>query len=117
MVFKKRAKRSRSRGSMKSRSRSKGSSGLSVTNVLLAGAVYGVARPYVSNMIPDYNIGPVSTDNLAIAGLGYLGSKKSGFIKALGLVAMGGEAGIVAAKGIGAVTGQAGQQTNNYVYQ
>lgn len=90
---------------------------MSPMTVLLAGAVYGVARPYVANMIPDYNIGPVSTDNLAIAGLGYLGSKKSGFIKALGLVAMGGEAGIVAAKGIGAVTGNAAQQTDTYVYK
>jgi hypothetical protein len=83
-------------------------------NVLLAGAVYGVARPYVAAIIPDYSIGPVSTDNLAIAGLGYLGSRKSGFIKALGLIAMGGEAGIVAAKGIGNVTGVQGQ--SGYVY-
>lgn len=86
-------------------------------NVLLAGAVYGVARPYVANIIPEYSIGPVSLDNVAIAGLGYLGSKKSGFLKALGLVVMGGEAGIVAAKGIGGVTGNVGQQESTYVYK
>lgn len=116
MVFRRKAKRSRSRASTRSHSRSKGSSGLSVMNVLLAGAVYGVARPYVANLIPDYNLGPVSTDNAVIAGLGYLGSKKTGFIKALGLVAMGSEAGIVAAKGIGGMTGNSGQQ-DTYVYK
>lgn len=116
-MFKKKARHSKIRGSFKSRSRSKGSSGLSVMNVLLAGAVYGVARPYVANFIPDYELGPVSTDNLAIAGLGYLGSKKSGFLKALGLVAMGGEAGIVTAKLVGGMTGNVGQQTDQYVYK
>jgi hypothetical protein len=101
---------------MRARARSSKSSGLSVMNVLLAGAVYGVARPYVANMIPDYAIGPVSTDNAVIGGLGYYASRKSGFIKALGLVAMGGEAGIVTAKAIGGVTGATGQ-TDAYVYK
>lgn len=116
-MFKKKARRSRSRGAFKARSRSKGSSGLSVMNVLLAGAVYGVARPYVSNMVPDYNIGPVSTDNAVIGGLGYMASRKSGFLKALGLIAMGGEAGIVTAKAVGGMTGGAGQQSDVYVYK
>lgn len=85
------------RGFKKHRSSSRGSSGISVMNVLLAGAVYGAVRPTIANMLPTFfKFGPVDSDNVILGGAGYLASRQSNkFIKTLGLVAMGTEAGII----------------------
>lgn len=95
-----RKKRSRARGFMKARARHSSSSGISPMNALLAGAIYGAARPYVSKMLPDlFQFGPVDSDNVLIAAAGFYGMKKgNGLVKALGAVALGSEAGIVTAR-------------------
>jgi len=100
MVFKRKAaKRSRSRGFSK-RSHSKSSSGLTPMNVVLAGAIYGAARPFVAKFLPDlFSFGPVDSDNVIVGAAGFYGMKKGkGLLKALGAVALGSEAGIVAAR-------------------
>lgn len=76
---------------------------ISVTDVLLAGAIYGAVRPTVTNMLPTFfSFGPVDSDNVLLAGAGYFASKNSNkLIKTIGLVAMGTEAGIVAAGAVG----------------
>ena len=73
------------------------SAGIKATDILLGGALYGLARPYVANMLPTmFSFGPVDSDNVIIGGAGYLLSKNSNkIIKSMGLVAMGGEAGII----------------------
>lgn len=72
---------------------------LSVTDVLIAGALYGAVRPVVSSMLPSFfSFGPVDSDNVILGGAGYFASKQPNkLIKAVGLIAMGTEAGIVAA--------------------
>lgn len=71
---------------------------LTPMNVLLAGAIYGAARPYVASMLPNmFNVGPVDSDNVIIGAAGFYGMKKgNGLVKALGAVALGSEAGIIA---------------------
>ncbi len=73
---------------------------ISAIDVMLAGAVYGGVRPTIANFTPDlFKFGPVDSDNVIFAGLGYWASRqKSKFIKALGLVAMGTEAGIMTSR-------------------
>lgn len=73
---------------------------MSPLTVALAGLAYGVARPIVGNVLPDFfNVGPVSSDNAIIAGAGYMGMKKGkGFVKALSMVALSGEMAQVSAK-------------------
>lgn len=97
--FRKMKKSRRASGKAYAR-RSGGSGGLSPMNVLLAGAVYGAARPYVSKMLPDLFSfgGVVDSDNVIIGAASYYGMKKSGFIKALSAVALGSEAGIITAR-------------------
>ena len=118
MVFKRKARRSRARGfSKKTYSRSKG--GLSPMNVVLAGAIYGLARPIVSKMLPNmFEFGPVDSDNVAIGLAGWYGMKKgNGLIKALGAVALGSEAGIITARATSGITeniGSAGNDAYNY---
>jgi hypothetical protein len=113
--FRKRAKRRNYGGfTRKSRGRST-SSGISATDILLAGAIYGVARPRISALLPDlFNIGPVTSDNAIIGAAGYMASKQSNkLIKAVGLMAMGGEAGIItsnATQSIGT------QSSGSYIY-
>jgi len=100
MVFRRKARRAY-RGFKRSRGRrSRGSSGLSPMNVLLAGAIYGAARPMVSKFMPDmFSFGPIDSDNVLIGVAGYYGMKKSsGLIKALSTVALGSEVGIVTAR-------------------
>jgi hypothetical protein len=99
MVFKRKASRRYPRSMKRSRSR-KSSSGLTPMNVLLAGAVYGAARPFAAKLLPDFfSFGPIDSHNAIIGAAGIYGMKKgSGFTKALGVVAAGSEAGIVAAR-------------------
>lgn len=101
MVFKKRFVR-RSRAVKSVRSRSKGSSGLGVMDVLLAGAIYGAVRKPIADMLPTFfSFGPVDSDNVILAGAGYLASRQSNkLIKSIGLIAMGTEAGIVASNAV-----------------
>lgn len=96
--FKRRAVRRYARPARRSRRAS--SSGLTPMNVLLAGAVYGASRPFVAKLLPDFfSFGPIDSDNVIIGGAGlYAMKKQTGFIKALGAVACGSEAGIVASR-------------------
>jgi len=83
----------------KSRAHRSKSSGMSVTNVLLAGVIYGAARPYLAQMLPDlFSFGPVDSDNAIIGAAGMFGMKKSGLWKALGTVALASEVGIVTSR-------------------
>lgn len=96
--FKRKASR-RSFGGFKRKSyRKSGGSSLTPMNVLMAGAIYGLARPYVANILPNmFSAGPVDSDNIIIGAAGFYGMKKgNGLVKALGAVALGSEAGIVA---------------------
>lgn len=78
------------------KSKSNGGS-MSVIDVLMAGAIYGVARPMVSSALPSFFnfAGVVDSDNLILGGASYMASKQKGLIKAIGLIGMGTEAGIV----------------------
>lgn len=81
-----------------------------MTNVLLAGAIYGVGRPLLANALPNlFNVGPVDSDNALIGGAGWYLSKKSGLMKAIGVVTMAGEAAQVTAKVTGGMTGSGAQ--------
>lgn len=101
MVFRRKAtRRSRSFGRMKARSRGRSSGGVGLTDLLIGGAIYGVGRGYVANMLPTlFTFGPVDSDNAIIAGAGYLGLKSSNrIIKATSMMAIGGETAIVASR-------------------
>jgi len=97
--FRRKAKRRSYSGFMKrGSSRRKSGSSLSATDVLLAGAIYGVARPMIANMLPSFfQFGPVDSDNVILGGAGYMASKQGNkLIKSVGLIAMGTEAGLIA---------------------
>jgi hypothetical protein len=101
MVFRRKAaRRTRSFGRMKARSHSRSSGGVGLTDLLIGGAIYGVGRGYVANMLPTlFSFGPVDSDNAIIAGAGYLGLKSSNkIIKATSMMAIGGETAIVASR-------------------
>lgn len=96
--FKKSFRRA-SRGFKKSyRAASKPS--LKPMDVVLGGLIYGAARPFAAKMLPDmFSFGPVDSDNVIIGAAGLYGMKKGkGLMKALGAIALGSEAGIVAAR-------------------
>jgi len=101
------------------RSRGKSSSGLTPMNVILASALYGVARPYLANIIPDFvSIGPVTSDNIVIGAASYYGmTKTSGFMKALSTVSLASETAIVASKAMGQVTGPTVTGSTGFVYK
>lgn len=84
-------------------------------DVLIAGAIYGAARPTIANMIPTFfTFGPVDSDNVILGGLGYMASKSNTkLIKAIGLVAMGTEAGIITS---GLITGATKSNVSSSVY-
>lgn len=113
-------KKARSYGfSRKRSSRRSTSSGLTPMNVMLAGAIYGAARPFAAKMLPDmFSAGPVDSDNVIIGAAGFYGMKKgSGLVKALGAVALGSEAGIVAARVTSSAAQNVGQVgTDAYEY-
>lgn len=111
--FKKRFKRRIGAFSSSRRTTSR-STGIGAMDVLLAGAVYGIARPRVAALLPDlFTVGPVTSDNAIIGGAGYLASKQSNkLLKALGLITMGAEASIITSN----ATQNIGTQTSGYVY-
>ena len=76
------------------------SGGMKVTDVLIAGAIYGLGRNIVANMIPNFfTFGPVDSDNVIVGLAGWYGLKKGkGMTKALGAIALGGEAGIITSR-------------------
>jgi len=77
----------------------------------MAGAIYGIARPMIANILPNFfNIGPVDSDNVVIGGAGYMLAKKSGLMKAVGIVALAGETANVTQKLSGGMT--SGGSTN-----
>lgn len=86
-------------------------------NVLLAGAVYGAARPFIAKFMPNFfQFGPVDSDNVILGGAGIWAMKKQGgFMKALGAVTAGSEAGIVASRLTSTATGNS-VGTNAYEY-
>ena len=96
--FKKRFKRSYSRAVKAYKSSRKPS--FSVLDVIIAGATYGALRPVLANVLPNFfTFGPVDSDNVLIGGAGYMASKSSTkLVKAVGLVTMAGEAGIIASR-------------------
>lgn len=112
--FKRFAKRARSRTASGYKAARKPS--LSVTDVLLAGAIYGVARPTISNMLPSFfKFGSIDSDNVILGGAGFMASKSSNkLIKSIGLIAMGTEAGIVTSGLLSGVTSEAPAQTYSY---
>lgn len=115
--FRRKARRSRRSFPVASRRRSNSSSGISAMNVLIAGVAYGLARPYAAKILPNlFTFGPVDSDNAIIAGAGFYALKKQkGFLKALGAVALGSEAGIVAARVTSNVTNiEVGNDAYNY---
>jgi len=119
MVFKRKAARRSYGRSMRRGSSRRGSSGLSPMNVMLAGAIYGAARPFAAKMLPDmFSAGPIDSDNVIIGAAGFYGMKKgSGLVKALGAVALGSEAGIVASRltsGVAQDISSAGTDAYNY---
>jgi hypothetical protein len=118
MVFKRKAKRSFRGFAKKSRSYA-GHSGIKPIDILLAGAIYGAARPFVAKFMPDlFRFGPVDSDNVLIGAAGFYGMKKGkGLIKALGAVALGSEAGIITARlasGVASNVGNAGTDAYQY---
>jgi hypothetical protein len=76
---------------------------LKVTDVLIAGVIYGVGRPMLANVLPNFfSMGPVDSDNVIIGAAGFYGMKKGkGITKALGIMALGGEAASVTSKLMG----------------
>jgi len=72
---------------------------LSPMDVVIAGAIYGAARPMIASKLPTmFNFNGVDSDNLILGVAGFFASKqKSKLLKSLGLIAMGTEAGIVSA--------------------
>jgi len=118
MVFRRKAaRRQRSYGKMKARSHHKSSGGVGLTDLLIGGAIYGLARPYVANMLPTlFSFGPVDSDNVIIGGAGYLGMKSSNkIIKATSMIAIAGETAIVTGKLMGG-TQSGTTQTSTQVY-
>lgn len=104
MVFRRKARRSFGRG-LKKYARNKTGGSIKVTDVLLAGALYGVARPIVANALPTmFSFGPIDSDNVLIGAAGWYGMKQKGLLKALGIVALGSEVGFVAAKAASGMT-------------
>lgn len=117
MVFKKARKVIYRKAKKSYRRASSGS--ISPMQVLLAGAVYGAARPFAAKILPDmFSFGPVDSDNVIIGGAAaYFMPKTKGFTKALCAVAAGSEAGIVAARVTSTAAnniGDAGSDAYNY---
>jgi hypothetical protein len=99
MVFHKKVRRY-FRNSAKIKRTHHKTSSISVTDVLLAGALYGAIRPTVSNLLPSFfNFGGIDSDNVILGGAGYFATKQSNkLIKSIGYIAMGTEAGIITSK-------------------
>jgi hypothetical protein len=94
MVFKKKARRSFRGFAKKSRSYA-GNSSIKPMDILIAGAIYGAARPFAAKLLPNmFTFGPVDSDNVLIGAAGFYGMKKGkGLIKARGAAANIGNAG------------------------
>lgn len=73
------------------------SSGFSMTDVLLAGAIYGAVRPTVSGMLPTFfKIGVVDSDSVILGAASYFAMKSNNkLIKSIGVIGLGTEAGII----------------------
>jgi hypothetical protein len=106
------------RGFKKSRHHSGVSSGITPTNMALAGAVYGVGRPFVANLLPSmFNLGGVDSDNVLLGVGGWLlASKSKGLLKAIGLMALGTEVGYVTGKMIGGTPASTSTQYTSMGY-
>jgi hypothetical protein len=90
----------RARAFMRRRAGRSMGSGLKATDIMMAGAVYGFARPMVANMIPPlFEFGPIDSDNAIIGVAAYMGMKqKNKLVRAISAVALGGEIAQVTAK-------------------
>ncbi len=84
--FRRKARRSGFRKIRRSHSRK---SGVSLTGSILPAALYGAARPYISNLVAPVtsSLGAAGgyADNLVLGGIGYFAAKKGrGMIKSVG---------------------------------
>jgi hypothetical protein len=115
MVFKKFRARTKSRGFFRRNRRvSSKSSGMSVEKLALTSAGYGIARPYVANLIPDVVMLGGYSDNIILGVAGYLACKKgSGIIKTAGYSVLATEAFLVTSKYMSSSTGT---QSSGFVY-
>lgn len=94
------------------RSRShKSASSMSPLFVAGTSAAYGIARPYVANIIPDISALGNYSDNVVIGGAAALAAwKGKGMIKKAGMIVLANESFIAASKasqnmGVGSTTG------------
>lgn len=93
MAKRSRTRRARSGGFFRSfRRSSRSNGGEKIENVLIPAAVYGIARPYIANLVSPLtsmvNIGGFS-DELAMGLIGYMMAKKgSGMVKTAGKAIM-----------------------------
>lgn len=92
-------------GKRKARRSGKSFGGVSPVNVAIGSAVYGAARPYVANMIPDIpQLGGFS-DNVVLGVAGYFLAKKgNGMMKTAGISILCNEAFIAGSKAMGGMT-------------
>lgn len=68
-------------------------SSINPEKLALTSGIYGAARPYVANMVPDIDALGGYSDNLILGGLAYLAAKKgSGMIKTAGVSVLSCEA-------------------------
>lgn len=107
--------RARARSFFKAKRRSsKGNSGDSIEKLAVGSAVYGVARPYVANLIPDIPQLQGYSDNVLLGIAGYLGAKKgSGMFKTAGKVVLMNEVFITSSK---LMSGTQQQNSSGYIY-
>jgi len=112
--FFRRASRGVSRGFKRA---SSSTAGLKPVDVIIAGALYGAARPLLANMLPNlFSFGPVDSDNAIIGAAGWYGMKQKGIWKALGTIALGTEAGIVTARLVTGTSSDKAAETSTYDY-
>lgn len=108
----KRARRALSRG-YKAAKRYSRSDKTNPLEAVLMGGGYGVARPYIANMVPDVpQLGNYS-DNVLIGGAAGLAAwKGKGIVKKLGMSILNNEAFVAASK---ASSGMTGTKSSMYV--
>jgi len=98
----------------KRKSSRKSSSSQSPLNMGIAGGIYGAARPFAANMVPEIGFLGGYSDNVVLGGAGYLAAKKgSGMIKTAGLAVLTCEAFLAGNK---AAQGMMGSNNNSFVY-
>jgi hypothetical protein len=100
MVFKKLRKSARRVYSRARKSYSRHSKGgLTATETAIGSGIYGAARPFIAEKVPDIGMLGGYSDNLVLGGLGFLASwKGTGMIKKAGMIVLANESFIAGAK-------------------